>query len=107
MDVGLCLTPAVGAGHYTEGRRTRMLPAEGARRRKGMAMKLLMSVLLAACVTGCLGNGGNIPYEDGEGATAHNHGAPLYLDGTPPPFVVRNYVCAHGVTNIAAALTFF
>jgi hypothetical protein len=90
MDVGLCLTPAVGAGHYTEGRPTRMLPAEGARRRKGMAMKVLMSVLLAACLTGCLGIGGNIPHEDSEGATPHNEGAPLCHDGTPPPCVIRN-----------------
>jgi len=61
-----------------------------ARRREGMTMKLLMTILLAACVTGCLGNGGNIPHEDSEGATPHNEGAPLCHDGTPPPCVIRN-----------------
>lgn len=52
-------------------------------------MKLLMTILLAACVGGCLGNGGNIPHEDSEGATPHNEGAPLCHDGTPPPCVIR------------------
>ena len=53
-------------------------------------MKLIVTILLAACVTGCLGNGGNIPHEDSEGATPHNEGAPLCRDGTPPPCVIRN-----------------
>lgn len=53
-------------------------------------MKLLMTTLLAACVTACLGNGGNIPHADSEGATPHNEGAPLCHDGTPPPCVIRN-----------------
>jgi hypothetical protein len=53
-------------------------------------MKLLMTILLGACVTGCLGNGGNIPHEDSEGTTPHNEGAPLCHDGTPPPCVIRN-----------------
>lgn len=55
-----------------------------------MTMKLLMTVLLAACVAGCLGNGGNVPHEDSEGSTPHNEGAPLCHDGTPPPCVIRN-----------------
>jgi hypothetical protein len=67
-----------------------MLLAHSARRRKGMTMKLLMTTLLAACVTACLGNGGNIPHADSEGATPHNEGAPLCHDGTPPPCVIRN-----------------
>ena len=88
--VGLCPTPAVGAAHYTVGGRTRMLPVRGARGRKGLTVKVLISVLLAACLSGCLGNGGNIPHEDSEGATPHNEGAPLWHDGTPPPCVIRN-----------------
>jgi hypothetical protein len=53
-------------------------------------VKLLLTILLAACVAGCLGNGGNIPHEDSEGTTPHNEGAPLCHDGTPPPCVIRN-----------------
>ena len=77
------------ANHYTEARSTRMIFSGKARRRKGMTMKVLMTILLAACVTGCLGNGGNVPHEDSEGATPHNEGAPLCHDGTPPPCVIR------------------
>jgi hypothetical protein len=75
-------------------------------------MKVLMTILLAACVTGCLGNGGNIPHEDSEGTTPHNEGAPLCHDGTPPPCVFRNYVpgCPAGAaagTKIARAFAIF
>jgi hypothetical protein len=52
-------------------------------------MKSLMTILLLACMTGCLGSG-NIPHEDSEGATPHNEGPPLCHDGTPPPCVIRN-----------------
>jgi hypothetical protein len=67
-----------------------MLSFQNARRREGITMKLVMTILLAACVTGCLGNGGNIPHEDSPGSTPHNEGAPLCHDGTPPPCVIRN-----------------
>jgi hypothetical protein len=80
----------MGSTYYTAGTPSRMLHSENARRRKGMTMKLVMSILLAACMTGCLGNGGNIPHEDSEGSTPHNEGAPLCRDGTPPPCVIRN-----------------
>jgi hypothetical protein len=53
-------------------------------------MRLIIAVLLAVCMNGCLGNGGNIPHEDSEGVTPHNEGAPLCHDGTPPPCVIRN-----------------
>jgi len=53
-------------------------------------VKLIITVLLAACVTGCLGNGGNIPHEGSEGSTPRNEGAPLCRDGTPPPCVIRD-----------------
>lgn len=75
--------------YYTEGPTTRILLTQNARRRKGRTMKSIIAILLAACVTGCLGNGGNIPHEDSEGATPHNEGAPLCHDGTPPPCVIR------------------
>jgi hypothetical protein len=88
--VGFRLTPAEGANHYTEAGTRRMLLRCSARRRKGLTMKTFMTILLAACVTGCLGNGGNIPHEDSEGSTPHNEGAPLCHDGTPPPCVIRN-----------------
>jgi hypothetical protein len=67
-----------------------MLLLSRARRRQGRAVKLLLTILLSACVAGCLGNGGNIPHEDSEGTTPHNEGAPLCHDGTPPPCVIRN-----------------
>jgi hypothetical protein len=60
-----------------------------ARRRKGLTVKII-ALLLAACLTGCLGNGGNIPHEDSQGSTPHNEGAPLCRDGTPPPCVIRD-----------------
>lgn len=53
-------------------------------------MRLIFTVLLAACMNGCLGIGGNIPHEDSAGSTPHNEGAPLCHDGTPPPCVIRN-----------------
>jgi|GEM_PF-3750011 hypothetical protein len=53
-------------------------------------MKLIASILLAVCMNGCLGNGGNIPHEDSEGVTPRNEGATLCHDGTPPPCVIRN-----------------
>ena len=53
-------------------------------------MKLLVTVLLAACVAGCLGSGGGIPHEDSEGATPRNEGPTLCRDGTPPPCVIRD-----------------
>jgi hypothetical protein len=55
-----------------------------------LSMKLLLTVLLAGCMAGCLGNGGNIPHEDSAGSTPRNEGAPLCHDGTPPPCVIRN-----------------
>jgi len=53
-----------------------------ARGRKGLILKLVITVLLAACVSGCLGSGGNIPHEDSAGSTPRNEGAPLCRDGT-------------------------
>jgi hypothetical protein len=53
-------------------------------------VKSLMTLVLVACVSGCLGNGGNIPHEDSEGTTPRNEGATLCHDGTPPPCVIRN-----------------
>ena len=88
--VGLRPTPAVGSSHYTEDAGTRILLSLSRAGAKVKPMKLIMTILLAACVTGCLGNGGNIPHEDSEGATPHNEGAPLCRDGTPPPCVIRN-----------------
>ncbi len=61
-----------------------------ARLRKGLIMRLIVTVLLAVCMNGCLGNGGNIPHEDSVGSTPQNEGAPLCRDGTPPPCVIRN-----------------
>jgi hypothetical protein len=54
-----------------------------------MTMKLLVTILLAGCMSGCLGNGSNVPHEDSEGTTPRNEGAPLCHDGTPPPCVIR------------------
>jgi hypothetical protein len=53
-------------------------------------MKLIATFLLAACLAGCLGSGGNIPHDDSEGSTPRNEGAPLCRDGTPPPCVIRS-----------------
>jgi hypothetical protein len=80
----------MGSTYYTARTPARMLASQNARRRKGMTMKLVMTILLTACVSGCLGNGGNIPHEDSAGSTPHNEGAPLCHDGTPPPCVIRN-----------------
>ncbi|HEY2675725.1 MAG TPA: hypothetical protein VGI65_02075 [Steroidobacteraceae bacterium] len=58
---------------------------------KGAIVKRLSIVLFAACIlSGCLGNGGNIPHEDSIGATPENEGAPLCHDGTPPPCTIRD-----------------
>lgn len=80
----------MGSTYYTARKSASMLLFQNARRRQGMTMKFVMTILLAACVTGCLGNGGNIPHEDSQGSTPHNEGAPLCHDGTPPPCVIRN-----------------
>jgi hypothetical protein len=69
----------VGWDYYTERWLTPML----------LSMKLLMTILLAAGLAGCLGSG-NIPHEDSPGSTPRNEGAPLCHDGTPPPCVIRN-----------------
>ena len=54
-------------------------------------MRLIVTVLLAVCINGCLGNGGNIPHEDSEGATPHNEGPPpVPRRNTPALRVIRN-----------------
>jgi hypothetical protein len=53
-------------------------------------VKIIITLMLASALSGCLGVGGNIPHEDSEGATPRNEGAPLCRDGTPPPCVIRD-----------------
>jgi hypothetical protein len=54
-------------------------------------MKLLSSLILAACiVSGCM-TSNNVAHDDGEAGTgrAHDGGPTLCRDGTPPPCTIR------------------